>query len=101
MTYLIYVAALGVIAALFLWFRDIRIFYSTALLGYRKASYRGILYTALATAGFFFAIYGDELIGLGLILAALYLQGKISREKIWTTENTWERFLGNCSCKKR
>jgi hypothetical protein len=36
-----------------------------------------------------------ELLGLGLILAALYLQGKIVREKIWKDEGTLERFLGS------
>ncbi len=36
-----------------------------------------------------------ELLGLGLILAALYLQGKIEREKVWKNEGTLERFLGS------
>ena len=36
-----------------------------------------------------------ELLGLGLILAALYLQGKIEREKVWKDEGTLERFLGS------
>jgi hypothetical protein len=36
-----------------------------------------------------------ELLGLGLILAALYLQGKIVREKIWRDEDTLDRFLGS------
>ena len=33
-------------------------------------------------------------LGLGLILAALFLQGKEEREKIWGTEGTLDRFLG-------
>jgi hypothetical protein len=36
-----------------------------------------------------------ELLGLGLILAALYLQGKIEREKVWNDEGTLDRFLGS------
>ncbi|MDD1673273.1 MAG: ABC transporter permease [Methanomicrobiales archaeon] len=100
MTYLIGVAVLGVIAIFFLWFRDIRLFLATIRPGYRRAAYRGVLYSALALVGFFFTIYGDELIGLGLILAALYLQGRITREQVWTGESTIERFFGSCGCKK-
>jgi hypothetical protein len=36
-----------------------------------------------------------ELLGLGLILAALYLQGKIEREKVWGSEGKLQRFLGS------
>jgi hypothetical protein len=36
-----------------------------------------------------------ELLGLGLILAALYLQGKIEREKVWKDERMLERFFGS------
>ena len=32
---------------------------------------------------------------LGLILAAMYLQGKTEREKVWKDEGTLERFLGS------
>jgi hypothetical protein len=41
-----------------------------------------------------------ELLGLGLILAALYLQGKIEREKIWKDEDTVQRFLGSVPIKR-
>ncbi|MDD1675181.1 MAG: ABC transporter permease [Methanomicrobiales archaeon] len=100
MTYLIGVAVFGIAAIFFLWIRDIRLFLTTTLPGYRKAAYRGVLFTTLATTGFFFAYYDDELIGLGIILGALYLQGRVEREKIWTVESTWERFIGKCRCKK-
>ena len=56
------------------------------------------LYGALGTFGLLCTIAGDmfELLGLGLILAALYLQGRMTREKIWTgTESTLERALGS------
>ena len=37
----------------------------------------------------------QELLGLGLILGALYLQGRIEREKIWGSEGMLQRFLGS------
>jgi hypothetical protein len=97
MTYLIYVAMFGTAATLFLWLRDARIFFRTGLPGYRKAAYYGVLYGALASLGSLFTLTMPalELLGLGLILAALYLQGKIEREKVWNKEGTLERFLGS------
>jgi hypothetical protein len=97
MTYLIYVAMFGTAATLFLWLRDARIFFRTGLPGYRKAAYYGVLYGALATLGSMVTLTmpAFELLGLGLVLAALYLQGKIGREKVWKDEGTLERFLGN------
>lgn len=97
MTYLVYVAMFGTAVALFLWLRDARIFFRTGLAGYRNAAYRGVLYGALATLGMMitFTTPSFEILGLGLILAALYLQGKIDREKIWKNENTLDRFLGS------
>jgi hypothetical protein len=97
MTYLIFVAMFGTGTALFLWLRDARIFFRTGLPGYRKAAYYGVLYGALASLGYLVALTMEsfELLGLGLILAALYLQGKIEREKVWTNEETLERFLGS------
>jgi hypothetical protein len=97
MTYLIYVALFGTAATLFLWLRDARIFYRTGLPGYRKAAYHGVLYSALASLGSMVTLTmpAFELLGLGLILAALYLQGKIVRENVWKEEGTLERFLGS------
>ena len=97
MTYLIWVAAFGTAATFFLWLRDARIFFRSGLPGYRRAAYRGVLYGALAILGSMFALTmpSFELLGLGLILAALYLQGKIEREKVWKDEGTLERFLGS------
>ncbi len=65
--------------------------------GYRKAAYWGVAYGALAMLGF--AVTSTmpdfELLGLGLILGALYLQGRIEREKVWGSEGTLQRFLGS------
>jgi hypothetical protein len=97
MTYLVYVAGFGAAVTLFLWLRDARIFFRTGLAGYRKAAYHGILYGALATLGMMITATTPafEILGLGLILAALFLQGKIAREKVWNNEDTLDRFLGS------
>jgi hypothetical protein len=94
MTYLAYVAVFGVGAVLFLWLRDARIFFRTGLAGYRKAAYHGVIYGALSIVGGACAIFSLELLGLGLILAALYFQGKIVREKIWGDEGLFARIMG-------
>jgi len=97
MSYLLYIAVFGALAVIFLWLRDARIFYRTGLRGYRKAAYWGVLYGALALLGVEIARYVPdfELLGLGLILAALYLQTSRKKEQIWTNENTLQRFLGS------
>ena len=97
MSYLIYVAMFGTAAVLFLWLRDARIFFKTGLPGYRKAAYYGVGYGALASLGgaFTLTMPNFELLGLGLILAAMYLQGRIVREKVWDKEDTFTRFLGS------
>jgi len=94
MSYLVYIALFGAAVVFFLWLRDARIFYRTGLSGYRKAAYRGVLFGALAILGVAVTIYSLELLGLGLILAALYMQGKEEREKIWGSEGTLDRFFG-------
>lgn len=97
MSYLIYVAMFGTAAVLFLWLRDARIYFRTGLPGYRKAAYHGVGYGALASLGgaFTLTMPNFELLGLGLILAAMYLQGRIVREKVWGNEDTFTRFIGS------
>ena len=97
MSYLIYIAIFGALAVIFLWLRDARIFFRTGLRGYRKAAYWGVLYGALALLGFEIAGYVPdfEILGLGLILAALYLQTSRKKEQVWKNETTMERFLGS------
>ncbi len=97
MSYLIYVAMFGAGAVLFLWLRDARIYFRTGLPGYRKAAYHGVGYGALASLGgaFTLTMPDFELLGLGLILLAMYLQGKIEREKVWKNEDTFTRFIGS------
>jgi hypothetical protein len=95
MSYLTYVAMFGAGVVVFLWLRDARIFFRTGLPGYRKAAYHGVVYGALATLGVVVTVSTLELLGLGLILAALYLQGRIVREKVWEGEGTLQRVLGS------
>jgi hypothetical protein len=95
MTYLTYIAVFGAAATIFLWLRDARIFFRTGLPGYRKAAYHGVVYGAIATTGVVLAVSLLELLGLGLILGALYLQGRIEREKVWGSEGTLQRLLGS------
>jgi hypothetical protein len=96
MSYLSFVAMFGAAVTIFLWLRDARIFFRTGLPGYRKAAYWGVVYGAVSTLGVVFTINSQELLGLGIILGALYLQGRIAREKIWdSSEGMLERFLGS------
>ena len=95
MTYLSYIAMFGAAVTVFLWLRDARIFFRTGLPGYRKAAYHGVVYGAIATLGVVLAVSLLELLGLGVILGALYLQGRIVREKVWGSEGTLQRLLGS------
>jgi hypothetical protein len=97
MSYLVYVACFGTAACLFLWLRDARIFFRTGLPGYRKAAYWGVGYGAVASLGFQITYYAQdyEILGLGLILGALYLQTNREKEKVWKNEGTLDRFLGS------
>jgi len=97
MDYLVYVAIFGTGATIFLWLRDARIFFRTGLPGYRKAAYWGVAYGALASLGLQITWFAPDydILGLGLILGALYLQTSREKEKIWSGESTLERFLGS------
>ncbi len=94
-TYLLYVAVFGTLVIAYLWLRDARIFYRTGLPGYRKAAYMGVLYTALGLLGIYFALAQAEFLGLGIILLALYIQGRVKREKVFGKDTTTaDRLLG-------
>jgi hypothetical protein len=101
MSYLIFVAAFGTIGVFFLWIRDARIFYRTGLPGYRTAAYRGVVYGAIALLGFLITYFSEpfEVVGLGIILAALYLQGRDVRERPWKNETKLDRLLGRAEIK--
>jgi len=106
MSYLVYVAAFGCGVVFFLWIRDTRIFVRTVLPGYRSAAYRGVLYCALSLLGLALTyssnpVFPTELIGLGIILAALYLQGKVEREKVFSDGDWWDRLAGKAPLSKK
>ena len=102
MSYLVYVAAFGTASAIFLWLRDARIYYRTGLPGYRKAAYRGVVYSAIASLGLQITVYVPdfELLGLGLVLLAMYLLVNQEKEKVWKNEGTLERFTGSVPVRK-
>jgi hypothetical protein len=95
MSYLVYVAEFGVAVTYFLWLRDARILFRTGLPGYRAAAYHGVLYACLALVALNVTLAWDEIVGLGLVLLALWLQGREKREKVFTgKEPALDRFLG-------
>ena len=95
-SYLFYIALFGAIVAGFLWLRDIRIFIRTGLPGFRQAARMGVFHTALATfgAGEIIILPFADILGAGVVLLALYLQGQVKRERVFTDEPVLERFLG-------
>lgn len=97
MTILFPISLFGVIVCLFLWLRDIRIWVRSGLPGYRNAARKGVLQTALATAGagIIWSWPQVAILGTGVVMLALYLQGKEVKEKIWTNEPAISRFFGS------
>ncbi len=99
-TYLLYVTIFGVIGVAFLWLRDARIFYRTGDQTYRKAAYMGVLFTAFASMGIYFAQQIDEFLGMGIVLIAFYLQGRLERNKLFNPGATAaDRLLGKVPIK--
>jgi hypothetical protein len=95
MSYLVYVAGLGAAVVYFLWLRDARILFRTGFPGYRAAAYHGVIYATLTLVAINVALAWDEVIGLAIILLALYLQGREKREKVFTGgEPALDRLLG-------
>jgi len=93
--YLLFVSGFGAAVVIYLWLRDARIFFRTGLSGYRRAAYMGVLYSALGLMGLLFAFRELYFISFGLVLLALYMQGRIEKEKVWKTSSTAaERFFG-------
>jgi len=97
MSILFLISVFGVLVCIFLWLRDIRIWARSLLPGYRKASIHGVYQTALATTGAGIVYLWPEvsILGTGVVLLGLYLQGKEEREKIWRDEPAITRFFGS------
>jgi hypothetical protein len=101
MSYLVYVAGFGVAVTYLLWARDVRIFFRTGLPGYRAAARHGVAYATLALAALDVALVWDEIVGLGLLLLALYLQGREKREKVFSGgDPAFDRLLGKAPQRK-
>lgn len=103
MSILLWISLFGALVCIYLWLRDIRIYYRTGFAGYRRAAFHGIFETALATLGTGVVYIWPEsaILGTGIVLLALYLQGKESREKIpWTNEPARTRFFGSVPLNK-
>ena len=101
MDILFLVTCFGAAVVIFLWIRDLRIYGRTGRTLYRRAAVRGVIWMALASVGIVSAFFAQPFLGIGLVLAALYLQGRDKREKIWTSEGNMERFFGAVKTKKR
>ena len=87
-----YIGVFGAAVIYYLWLRDARIFFP----GYRKAAYY-VIYSALSTVGVFFVYRSYDFVGLGLVLLALYMQGRIDKERdqIWNKNSSAvDRALG-------
>lgn len=101
MSYLIVVAAFGCVSVFFLWARDIRITMRTGDTAYREAARMGVLYGIIALTGFFITANGVlEILGLGIILLALYLQGRGARKTEWGEAPWVDRALGKAPLRK-
>ena len=97
--YPLYITGFGTAVVFFLWFRDVRIFYRTCLQGYRTAAYQGVIFGAIALLALSVALWwsGQIFLAYALVLLALYLQGRVAREKdIWEEDSSAiDRLLGN------
>ncbi|HVP25547.1 MAG TPA: ABC transporter permease [Methanomicrobiales archaeon] len=101
MDYLLYIAGFGAFVTYLLWFRDMRIFRRTRLPGYQTAALHGLAYVTLALVAVDVALIWDPIVGLGLILLALYLQGREKREKVFSgQEPALDRLLGKAPQRK-
>ena len=102
MSYLLFVAGFGVAVTYLFWARDVRIFLRTGLAGYRAAAYHDVAYATLSLVAIDIAIIWNEVVGLGFILLALYLQGRETREKVFSRgDSTLARLLGKAPPKER
>jgi hypothetical protein len=100
MSYLVLVAGFGAAVTYLLWFRDVRIFLRTALPGYRAGAYHGVAYATLSLVALDVALAFDEIVGLGLILLSLYLQGREKRERVFSGQPALDRLLGKAGRRK-
>ncbi|MGB8216510.1 MAG: hypothetical protein WCE94_04335 [Candidatus Methanoperedens sp.] len=102
MNFYLYIALFGFAAIIFLTLRDIRIFHRTKIESYRKGALRGMIAGALAWVGLVVtaANPGNPVIGLTIMLVAIYLNGKGNREDVFGNAPMIKRVLGETTIKK-
>lgn len=91
--YYLYIAILAYVVVVFLTLRDIRIYRRTRFDSYRKGAIKGIIASTVVLAGLFFT-YWDPNWGLLVILIALFLNQKGSRESVFKNAGVKDRLLG-------
>ncbi len=94
-----YIAAFGFLSIMFLTLRDIRIFYRTKIVSYRKGALKGMMASALALIGMGVTIDNPQ-IGLTIMLVAVYVNGKGKREDVFGDAPVIKRVLGETKVKK-
>jgi hypothetical protein len=95
----VYIAAFGFVSIIFLTLRDIRIYRRTKLKSYRKGALRGLVTGGLAWIGMIFTA-GNPLIGLTIVLVAIYFNKKGKREDVFGDAPLMKRVLGETTVKK-
>ena len=98
----LYIALFGFAAIIFLTLRDIRIFHRTKIESYRKGAMRGMVAGVLAWVGMLVTAANPEnpLIGLTIVLVAVYINGKGKREDVFGNAPLIKRILGETTSKK-
>ncbi len=94
------IAMFAYFVVLFLTLRDIRIFKRTGYLSYRKGALKGLAASSLILIGAIAVDVKPEL-GLLIVLAGLFVNRKGTREKVFTSAGTLDRFLGKTDYLKK
>ncbi len=92
-----YIAVLAYFVILFLTLRDIRIYRRTRFDSYRKGAVKGIIASTLSLIGILFTTIPVNVgmsIGMLLVLMALFLNQKGTRENVFEDARAIDRFLG-------
>lgn len=78
---------------LFLTLRDIRIFKRTGYRSYRKGALKGLAASSLILMGAI-VVKAKPDVGLLFVLIGLFINRKGTRERVFTSAGTLDRFLG-------
>ena len=94
------IAMLAYIVVLFLTLRDIRIFKRTGYRSYKRGAVRGLTVSTLVLLGAMMVEVKPEL-GLLIVLLGLFINKKGTREQVFTSAGTLDRFLGKTDYVKK